>query len=130
MINVQNTHKNTTFDKIHDAKLTIRSMVNHPQHDELIVKYIYIRLIFVRFVLLVDISGFGPIGEIKLADQVGGDPTTSTRRLTPRELRDMRVTSAAPYKRIFTLGLAYAHRTSLSTVPSKQKQLIWGVYRG
>ncbi|SLM62208.1 MULTISPECIES: MarR family winged helix-turn-helix transcriptional regulator [Dickeya] len=85
MKNVQNTHNCETFDDLHDALLTIVGVFNRPQRDELMIKESGIQLDRALFPLLVQISRFGPIGVVELADRVGRDYTTVSRQVAKLE---------------------------------------------
>ncbi|AYC18487.1 Transcriptional regulator SlyA [Dickeya dianthicola] len=85
MKNVQNTHNYETFDDLHDVLLTIVGAFNRPQRDELMIKESGIQLDRALFPLLVQISRFGPIGVVELADRVGRDYTTVSRQVAKLE---------------------------------------------
>ncbi len=82
---VQNTHKPQDFSDLHDALLTLVGVFNRPQRDELMIKASTINLDRALFPLLVQISRFGPIGVVELADRVGRDYTTVSRQVTKLE---------------------------------------------
>ncbi|NMP27381.1 MarR family transcriptional regulator [Rahnella sp. SAP-1] len=86
MKSVQNTHKITTYEDLHDALLTIVGTFNRPQRDELLIKDSAIHLDRALFPLLVLIGRFGPIGVGELADRVGRDYTTVSRQLAKLEV--------------------------------------------
>lgn len=85
MKSVQNTHNSSTFDDLHNALLTIVGTFNRPQRDELLIKESNIQLDRALFPLLVQISRFGPIGVVELADRVGRDYTTVSRQVAKLE---------------------------------------------
>lgn len=85
MKSVQNTHKNRNFSHLHDTLLTIVGAFNRPQRDELMIKASTIQLDRALFPLLVQISRFGPIGVVELADRVGRDYTTVSRQVSKLE---------------------------------------------
>lgn len=85
MKSVQNTHNNSAFDDLHNALLTIVGTFNRPQRDELLIKESNIQLDRALFPLLVQISRFGPIGVVELADRVGRDYTTVSRQVAKLE---------------------------------------------
>ena len=85
MKSVQNTHNGSAFDDLHNALLAIVGTFNRPQRDELLIKESNIQLDRALFPLLVQISRFGPIGVVELADRVGRDYTTVSRQVTKLE---------------------------------------------
>ncbi|ADU71222.1 MarR family winged helix-turn-helix transcriptional regulator [Pantoea sp. At-9b] len=85
MKSVQNTHNNSDFDDLHNALLTIVGTFNRPQRDELLIKESNIQLDRALFPLLVQVSRFGPIGVVELADRVGRDYTTVSRQVAKLE---------------------------------------------
>ncbi|MDO6408567.1 MarR family winged helix-turn-helix transcriptional regulator [Pantoea phytobeneficialis] len=85
MKSVQNTHNSSAFDDLHNALLTIVGTFNRPQRDELLIKESNIQLDRALFPLLVQISRFGPIGVVELADRVGRDYTTVSRQVAKLE---------------------------------------------
>ncbi|GAB2941718.1 MarR family winged helix-turn-helix transcriptional regulator [Hafnia psychrotolerans] len=85
MKRVQNTHKSTSFDDLHDTLLAIVNAFNRPQRDEIMIKDSGISLDRALFPLLVLIGRFGPIGVGELADRVGRDYTTVSRQVAKLE---------------------------------------------
>jgi DNA-binding MarR family transcriptional regulator len=85
MKSVQNTHNSSDFDDLHNALLTIVGTFNRPQRDELLIKESNIQLDRALFPLLVQVSRFGPIGVVELADRVGRDYTTVSRQVAKLE---------------------------------------------
>lgn len=85
MKRVQNTHNGGSFSDLHDALLTLVGAFNRPQRDELMIKASTIQLDRALFPLLVQISRFGPIGVVELADRVGRDYTTVSRQVAKLE---------------------------------------------
>lgn len=85
MKRVQNTHNGDNFSDLHDALLTLVGAFNRPQRDELMIKASTIQLDRALFPLLVQISRFGPIGVVELADRVGRDYTTVSRQVAKLE---------------------------------------------
>lgn len=82
---VQNTHKIEKFTHLHDALLALVGTFNRPQRDELMIAASEIQLDRALFPLLVQISRFGPIGVVELADRVGRDYTTVSRQVAKLE---------------------------------------------
>lgn len=87
--NVQNTHIQLQFRKLHAAVLDIVSVINRPQGDEILIKEAGIPLERALFPLLVSIERFGPIGVVDLADRVGRDYTTVSRQVAKLESLDL-----------------------------------------
>lgn len=87
--NVQNTHIQLQFRKLHAAVLDIVSVINRPQRDEVLIKEAGIPLERALFPLLVSIERFGPIGVVDLADRVGRDYTTVSRQVAKLESLDL-----------------------------------------
>ncbi|WP_435947453.1 MarR family winged helix-turn-helix transcriptional regulator [Dryocola sp. BD586] len=85
MKRVQNTHNRDNFSDLHDALLALVGAFNRPQRDELMIKASTIQLDRALFPLLVQISRFGPIGVVELADRVGRDYTTVSRQVAKLE---------------------------------------------
>jgi DNA-binding MarR family transcriptional regulator len=83
--NVQNTHIQQQFRKLHAAVLDIVSVINRPQRDEVLIKEAGIPLERALFPLLVSIERFGPIGVVDLADRIGRDYTTVSRQVAKLE---------------------------------------------
>lgn len=82
---MQNTHKYRSFSGLHDSLLTIVGMFNHPQRDDLMIRTSTISLERALFPLLVQISRYGPVGIVELADRVGRDYTTVSRQVMKLE---------------------------------------------
>ncbi|MBM7043560.1 MarR family winged helix-turn-helix transcriptional regulator [Rhizobium lusitanum] len=87
--NVQNTHIQLQFRKLHAAVLDIVSVINRPQRDEVLIKEAGIPLERALFPLLVSIERFGPIGVVDLADRIGRDYTTVSRQVAKLESLDL-----------------------------------------
>ena len=87
--NVQNTHIQAQFRKLHVAVLDIVAVINRPQGDEALIKEAGIPLDRALFPLLVGIERFGPIGVVELADRVGRDYTTVSRQVAKLESLDL-----------------------------------------
>lgn len=83
-LNVQDAHK-SQLRALHDALLTIVSVMNRPQRDEAMVREAGISLDRALFPLLVGIERVGPIGVVDLADRVGRDYTTVSRQVAKLE---------------------------------------------
>ncbi|WP_267555322.1 MarR family winged helix-turn-helix transcriptional regulator [Rhizobium rhizogenes] len=83
--NVQNTHIQLQFRKLHASVLDIVSVINRPQRDEILIKEAGIPLERALFPLLVSIERFGPIGVVELADRIGRDYTTVSRQVAKLE---------------------------------------------
>lgn len=71
--------------RLHDALLTIVSVMNRPQRDELLIREAGIPLDRALFPLLVGIERLGPIGVVDLADRAGRDHTTVSRQVAKLE---------------------------------------------
>ena len=71
--------------RLHDALLTIVSVMNRPQRDELLIREAGIPLDRALFPLLVGIERLGPIGVVDLADRAGRDHTTVSRQVARLE---------------------------------------------
>lgn len=97
--NVQNTHIQLQFRKLHAAVLDIVSVINRPQRDEVLIKEAGIPLERALFPLLVSIERFGPIGVVDLADRIGRDYTTVSRQVAKLESLDLVVRQAGPADR-------------------------------
>lgn len=82
---MQNTHFFRNYSDLHDSLLTIVAVFNRPQRDELMIKASTINLERALFPLLVQISRYGPVGIVELADRVGRDYTTISRQVMKLE---------------------------------------------
>ncbi len=83
--NVQNTHiSRQQLRVLHDALISIVSVMNRPQRDEMLIKAAGIRLDRALFPLLV-VERLGPIGVVDLADRAGRDYTTVSRQIAKLE---------------------------------------------
>ncbi|WP_245585375.1 MarR family winged helix-turn-helix transcriptional regulator [Pleomorphomonas koreensis] len=71
--------------RLHDALLTIVSVMNRPQRDEMLIREAGIPLDRALFPLLVGIERLGPIGVVELADRAGRDHTTVSRQVAKLE---------------------------------------------
>ena len=71
--------------RLHDALLTIVSVMNRPQRDEMLIREAGIPLDRALFPLLVGIERLGPIGVVDLADRAGRDHTTVSRQVAKLE---------------------------------------------
>ncbi|WP_034911639.1 MarR family winged helix-turn-helix transcriptional regulator [Erwinia sp. 9145] len=85
MKKVQNTHKNSDIEDLHDAFLMLVGAFNRPQRDVLMIEKSGIQLDRALFPLLVQIGRFGPVGVVELADRVGRDYTTVSRQVAKLE---------------------------------------------
>ncbi|WP_246333214.1 MarR family winged helix-turn-helix transcriptional regulator [Stenotrophomonas tumulicola] len=70
---------------LHDAMVSIVSVMNRPQRDEAMVRKAGIALDRALFPLLVGIERLGPIGVVELADRIGRDYTTVSRQVAKLE---------------------------------------------
>jgi DNA-binding MarR family transcriptional regulator len=82
---VQDAHMSERIRSLHGALLSIVSVMNRPQRDELLIREAGIPLDRALFPLLVGIERLGPIGIVDLADRVGRDYTTVSRQVTKLE---------------------------------------------
>src|SRR6202034_3469243 len=82
---VQDAHISEQIRALHGALLSIISVMNRPQRDELLIKKAGIPLDRALFPLLVGIERFGPIGVVEMADRVGRDYTTVSRQVAKLE---------------------------------------------
>ncbi|WP_215845079.1 MarR family winged helix-turn-helix transcriptional regulator [Candidatus Pantoea bituminis] len=85
MKRVQNTHNFVSYEDFHDGLLAVVSAFNRPQRDALMIKKSCIQLERALFPLLVQISRFGPIGVVELANRVGRDYSTVSRQVAKLE---------------------------------------------
>lgn len=83
--NVQDAHISSQLRTLHDAMVSIVSVMNRPQRDEAMVRKAGIALDRALFPLLVGIERLGPIGVVELADRVGRDYTTVSRQVAKLE---------------------------------------------
>jgi DNA-binding MarR family transcriptional regulator len=83
--NVQDTRISKQLRVLHNALLSIVSVMNRPDRDEVLIKQAGIRLDRALFPLLVGIERAGPIGVVDLAGRVGRDYTTVSRQVTKLE---------------------------------------------
>lgn len=79
--NVQDTHISQRLPLLHDALISIVSVMNSPHRDEEMIRQAGIRLDRALFPLLIGVSKLGPIGVGDLADRVGRDYTTVSRQI-------------------------------------------------
>lgn len=82
---VQDTHMSSELRLLHDALISIVSVMNSPYRDEGMVREAGISLDGALFPLLVGIERAGPIGVVDLADRVGRDYTTVSRQVAKLE---------------------------------------------
>lgn len=82
---VQDTHMSSALRLLHDALISIVSVMNSPHRDEGMVREAGISLDGALFPLLVGIERAGPIGVVDLADRVGRDYTTVSRQVAKLE---------------------------------------------
>jgi len=66
--------------ELHRAMVDIAIMMYRPQQDDVLLREAGVSLDRTLFPLLVAIDRFGPIGIVELADQVGRDYTTISRK--------------------------------------------------
>ena len=78
---VQDTHISENLPVLHDALISIVSVMNSPQRDEAMIRRAGIRLDRALFPLLIGVERLGPIGVGDLADRVGRDYTTVSRQI-------------------------------------------------
>ncbi len=79
--NVQDTHISAQLPLLHDALISIVSVMNSPQRDEAMIRQAGIRLDRALFPLLIGVDRLGPISVGDLADRVGRDYTTVSRQV-------------------------------------------------
>jgi DNA-binding MarR family transcriptional regulator len=79
--NVQDTHISQQLPILHDALVSIVSVMNSPHRDEEMIRQAGIRLDRALFPLLIGVAKLGPIGVGDLADRVGRDYTTVSRQV-------------------------------------------------
>ncbi len=82
---VQNKLVSEQIRAFHGALIEIVSVMNRPQHDEMMVREAQIPLDRALFPLLVVIERLGPIGVVDLAERVGRDYTTVSRQIAKLE---------------------------------------------
>lgn len=82
---VQDTHISAQLRTLHGALISIVSVMNRPQNDEVMVREAGIALDRALFPLLVGIERLGPIGVVDMADRVGRDYTTVSRQVARLE---------------------------------------------
>lgn len=82
---VQDTHISAQLRLLHNALLSIVSVMNQPERDEVLIKQAGIRLDRALFPLLIGIERAGPIGVVDLAGRVGRDYTTVSRQVAKLE---------------------------------------------
>jgi DNA-binding MarR family transcriptional regulator len=95
--NVQDARISNQIRALHDALLSIVSVMNRPDVDERMVQRAGIALDRALFPLLVSVERLGPIGVVELAGRVGRDYTTVSRqvaRLEAEGLVDRRASAA------------------------------------
>lgn len=78
---VQDTHISKNLPMLHDALISIVSVMNSPQRDAAMIRQAGIRLDRALFPLLIGVERLGPIGVGDLADRVGRDYTTVSRQI-------------------------------------------------
>lgn len=94
--NVQDTHISQQLPLLHDALISIVSVMNSPQRDEEMIRHAGIRLDRALFPLLIGVGRLGPIGVGDLADRVGRDYTTVSRQVA--KLDSLGLVERAPSK--------------------------------
>jgi DNA-binding MarR family transcriptional regulator len=82
---VQDTHNSAQLRALHNALISIVSVMNRPQNDEAMVRDAGIALDRALFPLLVGIERLGPIGVVDMADRIGRDYTTVSRQVAKLE---------------------------------------------
>ncbi|MFS2222549.1 MarR family winged helix-turn-helix transcriptional regulator [Pantoea sp. B65] len=130
MKNMQNTHKTTNYEDLHDALLTIVGTFNRPQRDELMIKGSGVHLDRALFPLLVLISRFGPIGVVELADRVGRDYTTVSRQVAKLEETGLAQRQKnAKDKRINEAAITTAGKAMTDKIDVTRRQIYDDVFR-
>ena len=66
--------------ELHRAMVDIAILMNRPQQDDVLLSEAGVSLDAALFPLLIAIDRLGPIGVVELADQVGRDYTTISRK--------------------------------------------------
>lgn len=77
---MQDAHNDYDITDFHGALLDIISVMNQPLRDEQILQAAGIQLEQMLFPLLVAVGRHGPVGVVELADHLGRDYTTVSRR--------------------------------------------------
>jgi DNA-binding MarR family transcriptional regulator len=83
--NMQDAHMSANIRSLHDALISVISVMNRPDVDERMVRAAGIALDGALFPLLVMIERFGPIGIVELANRGGRDYTTVSRQVSRLE---------------------------------------------
>lgn len=83
--NVRDAHISANIRALHDALISVISVMNRPDVDERMVHEAGIALDGALFPLLVMIERFGPIGIVELAGRGGRDYTTVSRQVSRLE---------------------------------------------
>ena len=83
--NVQDAHMSANIRVLHDALLSVISVMSRPDVDERMVREAGIALDGALFPLLVMVERFGPIGIVELANRGGRDYTTVSRQVSRLE---------------------------------------------
>ena len=83
--NVRDAHISANIRALHDALISVISVMNRPDVDERMVHEAGIALDGALFPLLVMIERFGPVGIVELAGRGGRDYTTVSRQVSRLE---------------------------------------------
>lgn len=83
--NMQDAHMSANIRSLHDALISVISVMNRPDVDERMVREAGIALDGALFPLLVMVQRFGPIGIVELANRGGRDYTTVSRQAAKLE---------------------------------------------
>ena len=83
--NVQDAHMSANVRALHDALISVISLMNRPDVDERMVREAGIALDGALFPLLVMVERLGPIGIVELANRGGRDYTTVSRQVSRLE---------------------------------------------
>ncbi|WP_435929367.1 MarR family winged helix-turn-helix transcriptional regulator [Dryocola sp. BD613] len=129
MKRVQNTHNGDDFSELHDALLALVGTFNRPQRDEVMIKASTIQLDRALFPLVVQISRFGPIGIVELADRVGRDYTTVSRQVAKLEAAGLaRRQKNAKDKRINEAAITPAGRAMTDKIDAAREKIYEKVF--
>lgn len=126
---MQNTHNGGRFSDLHDALLAIVSTFNRPQRDELMIKASDVELDRALFPLLVQISRYGPVGVVELADRVGRDYTTVSRQVAKlEEIGLARRQKNAKDKRINEAAITQTGRAMTDKIDAAREKIYESVF--
>ncbi len=121
---VQNTFSSSQLSERHGALIDIVGVMNRPQGDQAILDEAGVTLDLALFPLLVVVDRRGPIGVVDLADRVGRDYATISRKVARLEQLGLVERRTGTDRRVREAVATPAGRTMNDVIDAARERLV------